>query len=55
MENIRKKPECRKQIRHLKKQGIKTEPAFCYLLGLKGDPYSALLNYGVEKDYITDF
>ena len=27
------------EIRNLKQMGIKTEPAFCQLLGIKGDPY----------------
>ena len=38
--------EFRQQIIGLKKQGIKTEPAFAQLLGLSGDPYLALLQYG---------
>ncbi|EEI90553.1 hypothetical protein HMPREF0765_3869 [Sphingobacterium spiritivorum ATCC 33300] len=37
----------REKIIQLKKQGIKTEPAFAQLLGLEGDPYLALLD--IEK------
>lgn len=35
----------RQKIIALKKSGIKTEPAFAQLLGLKGDPYEAILNF----------
>ena len=38
-------PTFKEQIRELKKSGLKTEPAFAQLLGLKGDPYYALLDY----------
>ncbi len=35
----------RQKVIALKKQGIKTEPAFAQLLGLEGDPYTELLMY----------
>jgi len=38
----------RQQIIKLKKEGLKTEPAFCQLLGIDGNPYESLLNYQIH-------
>jgi len=31
------------QVRHLKEAGFKTEPAICHVLGISGEPYTAVL------------
>ncbi|TGK81587.1 DUF4269 domain-containing protein [Leptospira noumeaensis] len=43
-------PTFREEIRNLKKQGIKTEPAFCQILDLKGDPYKTLVLWNQKSD-----
>ncbi|WP_026671840.1 DUF4269 domain-containing protein [Alkalihalobacterium bogoriense] len=45
-------PAVKEQILSLKAKGIKTEPAFAQILGLKGDPYISLLEFGQQKGII---
>lgn len=42
---LERSEEFRQQIINLKQQGMKTEPAFGFLLGIKNDPYQALLDF----------
>ncbi len=43
-------PRVAPMIRAMKEAGLKTEPAFASLLGLKGDPYAALLELENQTD-----
>jgi hypothetical protein len=45
---IEKGEKFRQGIVKLKRQGLKTEPAFAKLLGLNGNPYKELLNLRFE-------
>lgn len=45
----RKSETFRQEIINLKKQGLKTEPAFAKALGLTGNPYEALLQVDVKQ------
>ncbi|KLV27102.1 DUF4269 domain-containing protein [Niallia circulans] len=49
---LRINPSVKEEVLIRKKQGYKTEPAFCQVLGLKGDPYQALIEYGKAKRFI---
>lgn len=51
-EILRINPTIKEEVLSLKKQGYKTEPAFCKVLGLKGDPYHSLIQYGKVKRFI---
>lgn len=43
-------PALRPMMKELKQSGLKTEPAFCKILGLTGDPYHALLELETDTD-----
>lgn len=51
---LRKDPNLKEKVINLKKQGYKTEPAFCTLLEIPGDPYDGLIQFGVEKGIVTE-
>ena len=46
--------EFAEQVRQLKRSGMKTEPAFCRLLGIEGDPYMDLLLYNPADNSIIN-
>lgn len=45
-------PYIRAEVIRLKKEGMKTEPAFCKIFELVGDPYESLLQYGRRLEII---
>ncbi|ALC83646.1 alpha/beta hydrolase [Bacillus gobiensis] len=49
---MEKCPSIREKVINLKKQGFKTEPAFCTVLRLDGDPYEKLIEYGKANGMI---
>ncbi|WP_406945989.1 DUF4269 domain-containing protein [Halobacillus sp. SY10] len=51
-ELLKDNPTLKGKVIDLKKQGYKTEPAFCKLLGIAGDPYEGLVQYGIKERII---
>lgn len=51
-ELLQRDPGLRGKVIRLKKEGYKTEPAFCQLLHISGDPYEGLILYGVEEGIV---
>lgn len=45
-------PTIKDKIIKLKKEGYKTEPTFCKILGLEGEPYDELIKYGIRQGAI---
>lgn len=46
------RPSIKEEVILLKDKGYKTEPAFCEILGLEGDPYDALIKFGKTNGII---
>lgn len=53
-ELLQKYPALKEKVIHLKEQGYKTEPAFCKVFGIMGDPYEGLIRFGIEEGMITE-
>ncbi|GEN46107.1 DUF4269 domain-containing protein [Alkalibacillus haloalkaliphilus] len=51
-EILKREESLKQQIIDLKEKGYKTEPAFCEVLGIDGDPYSGLLEFGKQNGFI---
>jgi hypothetical protein len=45
-------PHIKDEIIRFKQEGYKTEPAFCKVFGLEGDPYERLIEFGKEKGIV---
>ncbi|MDP4549599.1 DUF4269 domain-containing protein [Alkalihalobacillus macyae] len=41
------------KVLELRRQGYKTEPAFCKILGITEDPYQGLISYGIKEGIIS--
>ncbi|MGR9049643.1 DUF4269 domain-containing protein [Halobacillus faecis] len=51
-ELLKDRPYLKDKVIELRRQGYKTEPAFCELLGIAGDPYEGLVQYGMKEGII---
>ncbi|KMK76616.1 DUF4269 domain-containing protein [Alkalihalobacillus pseudalcaliphilus] len=52
---LNKWPHIKEEIIALKRQGIKTEQAFCQVLGIHDvDPYESLIQYGKKQGFICE-
>ncbi|WP_404430708.1 DUF4269 domain-containing protein [Sutcliffiella horikoshii] len=51
-ELLQRDPNLREKVISLKKQGYKTEPAFCRLLNINGDPFESLILFGVKEGIV---
>ncbi|WP_027963707.1 DUF4269 domain-containing protein [Halalkalibacillus halophilus] len=51
-ELLKRDPSIKEDIIQLKEQGYNTEAAFCRVLGLDGDPFEKLIEYGVREEII---
>jgi Domain of unknown function (DUF4269) len=53
-ELLQRDPDLQQKVIQLKKQGYKTEPAFCKIFDITGDPFEGLIRFGVEEGIITE-
>lgn len=51
-ELMKRNPGLKEKVIYLKKQGYKTEPAFCKLLNIGGDPYEGLILFGDQEGIV---
>ncbi|WP_349410838.1 DUF4269 domain-containing protein [Pseudalkalibacillus sp. SCS-8] len=51
-ELMKRDTQLKSMIIDFKERGYKTEPAFCEVLGLAGDPYEELIAFGVREGLI---
>ncbi|RPF53172.1 DUF4269 domain-containing protein [Aquisalibacillus elongatus] len=51
---LKRKPYLKEQIKQWKRDGYKTEPAFCKALDLNGDSYESLIDYGIRHSIIEE-